>query len=79
MYDAEIETIRYDAGRGLVMLGKGKGTFAPLTPAESGLFAWDNVKQIKKLQVGNRNLYVLAVNQGQLMTFEKQPSSRQTK
>lgn len=74
MYDTEVETIRYDAGRGLVMLGKGKGNFVPLSPTESGLFAWDNVKQIKKLQVGERTLYVLAVNQGQLMTFEQQHS-----
>jgi len=72
MYDTEVETIRYDAGRGLVLLGKGNGDFMPLSPAESGLFAWDNVKQIKKLQVGSRTLYVLAVNQGKLMTFEKQ-------
>lgn len=76
MYDTEVETVRYDAGRGLVMLGEGKGKFKPLSPLESGLFAWDNVKQIRKLTVGKRELYVLAVNQGKLMTFEKQPAPK---
>lgn len=73
MYDTEVETVRYDAGRGLVLLGEGQGKFKPLSPLESGFFAWENVKQIRKIKVGERELYVLAVNQGKLMTFEKLP------
>lgn len=73
MYDTEVETVRYDAGRGLVMLGEGEGKFKILSPLESGFFAWENVKQIRKLKVGERELYILAINQGKLMTFEKLP------
>ncbi|WMX16716.1 FG-GAP-like repeat-containing protein [Aureispira sp. CCB-E] len=71
MYDTEVETVRYDAGRGTVLLGNGRGSFAPLSPVESGFFAWDNVKQIRKIKIGKRQVYLLAVNNGKLMAFEK--------
>ena len=38
-YAAEVETIRYDAGVGVVLLGDGKGNFNALTPQESGFFS----------------------------------------
>lgn len=71
MYDTEVETVRYDAGRGCVLLGNGKGDFTPMSPNESGFFAWDNVKQIRKIKVGKKEVYLLAVNNGKLMAFEK--------
>ncbi|BDS12610.1 VCBS repeat-containing protein [Aureispira anguillae] len=71
MYDVEVETVRYDAGRGAVLLGNGKGDFKALPPTKSGLFAWDNVKQIQKIKLGKKNIYLLAVNKGKLMAFEK--------
>jgi hypothetical protein len=71
MYDTEVETVRYDAGRGTVLLGNGKGDFSPMQPMESGFFAWDNVKQIRKIKIGNKEVYLLAVNNGKLMAFEK--------
>ncbi|MGH1337179.1 MAG: VCBS repeat-containing protein [Aureispira sp.] len=79
MYDTEVETVRYDAGRGVMLLGEGQGQFTPLSPLESGFFAWDNVKQIRKLNLGQRELYILAVNQGKLMTFEKQSIKKSKK
>lgn len=71
MYDTEVETVRYDAGRGTVLLGNGKGDYTPLSPIESGFFAWDNVKQIRKIKIGKKEVYLLAVNNGKLMAFEK--------
>lgn len=71
MYDVEVETVRYDAGRGAVLLGDGSGNFEAIPPTESGFFAWDNVKQIRKIKVGNKEVYLLAVNNGKLMVFEK--------
>jgi hypothetical protein len=71
MYDTEVETVRYDAGRGTVLLGNGKGDFSPMQPMESGFFAWDNVKQIRKIKIGEKEVYLLAVNNGKLMAFEK--------
>jgi hypothetical protein len=39
MYDAEPNTPRTDAGNGLWLRGDGKGHFAPVPPAQSGLLA----------------------------------------
>lgn len=36
MYGADREIVKYDAGKGLLMLGNGTGGFTALTPAESG-------------------------------------------
>lgn len=49
MYEAEIETPRYDAGTGLVLLGNGKGDFKPLPVHKSGFFARGNVKHLALL------------------------------
>ena len=37
-YAAEVETVRYDAGVGLVLIGNGKGDFISLKSFESGFF-----------------------------------------
>ncbi|MBK7269497.1 MAG: VCBS repeat-containing protein [Flavobacteriales bacterium] len=51
-WGAEVETVRYDAGTGLVLLGDGKGSFAPTTIARSGFFAWGNVKDLALVRTG---------------------------
>ncbi|MBL8011482.1 MAG: VCBS repeat-containing protein [Flavobacteriales bacterium] len=51
-WGAEVETVRYDAGTGIVLLGDGKGGFRPLTVQESGLFAWRNAKDLVVLEQG---------------------------
>lgn len=71
MYHAEIETVRYDAGRGTVLLGNGKGDFEALSPNESGLFAWDNVKFIRKINHQNAEHYLMTVNNGKLLAFKR--------
>jgi hypothetical protein len=74
-YDTEVETVRYDAGTGLVMLGDGKGGFRPLGVFESGFFAPNNAKDLKMIKhvvdgaplllIGN-NGYVLRVYKANL-------------
>lgn len=64
MYGAEVETVRYDAGRGICLIGNGKGDFTPLTPKESGLFVWNNVKSVDKLSIKNIPVYIFGVNNG---------------
>ena len=39
-FGVEPETSRFDAGRGLVLLGRGDGTFRPLDARRSGVVAW---------------------------------------
>jgi len=45
-FGAEVETIRYDGGRGVVLLGDGKGNFTQLNPLESGFFVNSDVKDL---------------------------------
>ena len=45
-YGAEVETVRYDGGRGVVLLGDGNGNFKQLSPQESGFFVNGDVKDI---------------------------------
>lgn len=63
MYHAEVETPRYDAGNGLVMLGDGKGNFNPLNVLESGFFAPKDVKDLALIRLGaNKELGILVAN-----------------
>ena len=39
-FGVEPETSRFDAGRGLILLGRGDGTFLPLDARRSGVLAW---------------------------------------
>ncbi len=71
MYNTEVETVRYDAGRGAVLMGDGKGNFESIPPHESGFFAWDNCKSIEKITVKGKELYLVGVNNGNMMVFEK--------
>ncbi len=69
MYEAEVETVRYDAGRGVCLLGDGKGGFSALEPKASGFFAWNNVKGISRLKIGGRPAYLLPVNNSYPQVF----------
>ena len=63
MYNTEVETPRYDAGNGVVLLGDGKGQFRALPPHESGLYATKNVKDIALVKSkGNRKYLIVANN-----------------
>jgi len=71
LYDAEVETARNDAGYGLLMLGKGGGTLAPLDRMESGFFVPENVKCLTLLRQANGRQMVLAgINNGKLAAFQ---------
>ncbi len=70
MYGAEIETVRYDAGRGVCLIGDGKGNFVSLRPDESGFFAWGNIKDMEKIKVGDKQVYILSVNNSFPATYE---------
>jgi len=64
LFDAEVETTRHDSGNGLLLLGKGGGTFGPKQVLESGFYAPTDVKSMvmianplygDKIIVGNNN------------------------
>lgn len=71
-YGTEIETGRYDAGNGLVLLGDGKGKFTPQPNRFSGLWASLDARNVLDVKLANgKTIYVVANNNDRLQVFEK--------
>ena len=62
MYEAEVETPRYDAGNGLLLTGDGKGNFQAQPISKSGFFAPKNVKDMAILRTTNGQKLILVAN-----------------
>jgi enediyne biosynthesis protein E4 len=50
-FGAEVETIRYDGGRGVLLIGDGNGNFNPFSPLESGFLVTSDAKDM--VMIGN--------------------------
>ncbi len=61
LYGAEVETTRYDAGMGLVLLGDGHGGFQPLSAMKSGVSVPADTRHVIDLRVAGQRC-VLVVN-----------------
>ena len=64
-YGAEIETVRYDGGRGTLLLGDGKGGFVSKSPNESGFSVNTDAKDMVMVD----GLIVVVSNNDLLKTF----------
>ncbi len=60
-FDAEVETVRHDAGIGMCLLGDGTGKFKPMSVMESGFYAPANVKDVQMVFVGVEKQPVILV------------------
>jgi len=72
MYNTEVETPRYDAGNGLVLIGDGNGNFKPKTVVNTGFFAPYDVKDlaiIRNTSSGN-SLIIVANNDMPVQVFK---------
>jgi hypothetical protein len=65
-YAAEVETIRYDAGVGVVMLGNGKGNFNIFRPFQSGFFSNDDDKDILNIN----NMIFISSNNSSIKQYQ---------
>ncbi|MEZ4874420.1 MAG: VCBS repeat-containing protein [Flavobacteriaceae bacterium] len=71
LYDAEVETIRYDGNFGYVLLGDGKGnfrydkTYEPYIPKDA--------KDVKAITIGNKPYFMVASNNAVLDVFTYNP------
>ena len=76
-FGTEVSVGRYDALNGLIMLGDGKGSFAPQSILESGLFLPGNGKALVKLtNVNGEYLMAASQNRGALKIYKsKRPST----
>ena len=70
-WGAEVETVRYDGGTGLVLIGDGTGEFRAMSVTARGFFAWHNVKDLALLRSGRagRPVIVVANNNEPLQAF----------
>ena len=69
-YGTEVSVGRYDALNGLFMKGDGKGSFAPRTILQSGIFIPGNGKSLVKLRSASGNcLLAASQNRGPLKIF----------
>ena len=63
-YGAEVETTRYDAGIGTVLLGDGKYNFTAIPPLESGFYVPYDSRQINTLKTKDKNVLIVTNNNG---------------
>ena len=72
MWGAEVETMRYDAGTGLVLLGDGSGAFDPMPIPQSGFFAWHDVRDLALVHrgAGKAPMIVVANNDHAIELFQ---------
>lgn len=68
-FGVEVETIRYDAGRGVLLLGNGKGDLEQLSPMESGFFENNDCKDMTLVKVGEHKIIVTVSNNAAAKTF----------
>ncbi len=69
MYDAEPNTPRADAGNGLWLRGNGKGNFAAVRPAQSGLLAPRNAAGVALVETPAAKLVLVANGGDSLQVF----------
>ena len=71
-FNTEVETVRYDAGIGGVLLGDGSGEFRFMPQNESGIFVPGDAKDLLQLQwKDGKYLWVATVNNGVVKLFEE--------
>ncbi len=68
-YGVEVETTRYDAGYGTVLLGDGKTNFNFVSPNKSGFYVPYDSRQLTRLQVDNKDLLLVTNNNQDVSMF----------
>ncbi|MFT5302181.1 MAG: hypothetical protein ACI87E_002156 [Mariniblastus sp.] len=70
LYNAEVETVRYDAGLGLVLLGDGTGQFEAVLSGDSGLGIRKDSRQLEIVKTRDGEKVVIANNHGSLVLLD---------
>jgi len=70
-YGVEVETTRYDAGFGTVLLGTTGRTFDPMGPKESGFYVPFDSRHISEITVNNTKMLVVSNNDRPLEIFNE--------
>ncbi len=75
LYGTEVETVRVDAGVGLLLYGDGSGKFTPVNHKESGFFLPYDVKRLKTFQHNNQTIIIAGCNDAFYQLFRKNNKS----
>ncbi len=70
LYAVKPEIGRYDAGKGLLMTGDGKGNFKTLSNEDSGFLCQGEIRKILPLQIGGKEHIFVVRNNDNVMLFE---------
>lgn len=68
LYDTEVETVRYDASQGYVLLGNGDGTFNE--SQNSGLSCNSDMRTVSAIKIGSQEHLLITSNNDTLNLFE---------
>lgn len=70
-YGVEVETTRYDASYGSLLIGDGKNNFTVLTPKVSGVYLPFDSRTIHKIQRKNKEAFLITNNNDSIQLLEK--------
>ncbi|GAA4968576.1 VCBS repeat-containing protein [Algibacter aquimarinus] len=70
-FGVEVETVRYDAGFGLIMLGDGKNNFKPLSAINSGLHLPSDSRSIKSVKINNEDMFIITNNNASPVVYKR--------
>ena len=70
-----METVRYDGGTGLLLLGGANAALTPVPMRQSGIKAWENAKDVALVSLGSGKEHIVVVsnNNGALQAFRPRP------
>lgn len=69
-YQTEVETVRGDAGTGLVLIQEENGEFTYLMPSESGMYIPFNSRTILSIKRNEKTSYLIGNNNGPLIMID---------
>lgn len=68
-YGVEVETTRYDAGFGRLLLGTKSGVFEPMNPKKSGFYIPSDSRHISSLRCQGQEFIIVTNNNDELKVF----------
>ena len=75
LYGAEVETVRYDAGMGVCLIGDGLGNYTSVPISVSGFYCPGDAKSMVQLQGVNSKLILVGKNNSKLEVFKLEDSN----
>jgi hypothetical protein len=70
-YGVEVETVRYDAGHGLLLLGDGNNNFNSSRASNSGVHIPSDSRSISSININNERDIILVTNNSDALTLLK--------